>query len=81
MYVLPVETDFGMEEILAHQILNERKMLQVWSEEMIGRIIFVSASWLCVAEKPVYYLVLFWFAEILGFIEKTFFKSDKNSKE
>jgi len=46
MYVLPVPVLMGLEKLTHHQELLKKGLLQEWTPDMEGRIIFVSHQWL-----------------------------------
>ena len=45
------------------------------------RIGFVAASWLFVADYPVYFLMLFLIADTIGTVDKLFLKSSHGSEK
>ena len=45
------------------------------------RIAFTAASWLCVADYPAYFLLLFYTADIIGMFDKILLKSEPRSEK
>ena len=45
MYVLPMQTLLSLDELPPHQQCLASSMLQPWSSDMVGKIIFVSHQW------------------------------------